>query len=312
MNPPQPPVTELPVEVLSLIVVGEKGFRLEVPTLSVVPGEIVAFIGANGSGKSTLLEALAGLLSPESGAVRWFGKELRSVGATDPLRLDIGVQLQTAAWNPSMKVSEILALHRSVYGRVSSDVLGSLGMAELSDRTYGRLSTGQRRRVDLAVALAHDPAIVLLDEPATGLDRQFGHAMRQCLVSRRAAGAAILLATHHGAEVMMADRVLWLERGQLKQQARPRDLLHERLGEFAGVIQCKDCSTADACEAALRPHALQFRRDGDRLTVYGHDAVWQAVPALAEQHSLEAFSMRHTDGDDLLALVSGQQKEGES
>ncbi len=308
MTGPERLLGQPPIGAESLKVAGEKGFWLEVSSLRANPGDMVALVGPNGSGKSTLLEALAGLLAPESGAVRWFGKEVRGLAPTDPVRLDVGVQLQTPAWNPSMKVREVLALHRSVYGRASAGVLDQLGVAELADRAYGRLSTGQRRRVDLVVALAHDPGVVLLDEPATGLDRQFAQAMRQCLASRRAAGAAILLATHHGQEVVMADRVLWLERGTVKVQARPFELLHDRLGEFVGMINCSDGDTAEACQAALSPLAVHIERDADRVTVYGHDKLRHAVPALAERHRADAFSLRRTDGDDLLALVSGQRR----
>ncbi|MFN3565049.1 MAG: ATP-binding cassette domain-containing protein [Burkholderiaceae bacterium] len=292
------------IDVRQLHVRGEKDFRLTVPQLLVRPGELCALVGPNGAGKSTLLESVLGLAKPDAGVVRLFDLDLRTLVATDARRRELGAQLSSAVWNPSLKGREILAIHRAVYGSAAVEVLDRLGCAELEQRSYGRLSTGQRKRLDLAVALAHRPRVLLLDEPSAGLDDRFADAMWHCVTERRAAGAAIVVATHRGAEVAAADRLVWLQGGEVVADTRPLELLHTRLGKFAGTVLCADDDTAAVCESALNPIARRLERSGRRITAFGDDDLRHAVSMFADRSGIDGLALRRTDGDDLLALLS--------
>lgn len=294
------------IEAERLRVGGARGFQLSVDELKVRAGEVIALVGANGAGKSTLLEALAGLIDPSSGTVRVAGFNIRHCAATHPLRRELGVQLATTTWNPSLKVKEILAIHRAVYGRCASDVLERLGMAELAESVYGQLSTGQSRRVAAALALAHEPRVLLLDEPSAALDARYAEALWACVMQRRAAGAAVVVASHSGREVEAADRVVWLRAGEVLAQEPPADLLHARLGQMAVTVHCADEDCATACETALAAAARHLEREGSWLTAFGEDTLRHEAVALAERYRAKALTLRCTDGDDLLALVSGR------
>jgi ABC-2 type transport system ATP-binding protein len=143
--------------------------------LAVPPGEIYGFLGPNGAGKSTLVRVLCTLLVPSGGRARVAGYDV----ATEPLdvRLRIGVALQDASLDPNQNGSELLRLQARLYGLSRADAerrLGEIGplidLGDALDHRIGTYSGGMRRRLDLAAALIHNPSVLFLDEPTTGLD----------------------------------------------------------------------------------------------------------------------------------------------
>lgn len=193
-------------------------------SLGVEKGEIFGLLGPNGAGKTTTLECLEGLRQPDSGELRILDVDpLREPGK---LRNIIGVQLQTSGLPDNMTVDESLKIFSAYHG-VSPrfEVLARIGLEEKRDSQYHQLSTGQKRRLALALAIAHDPPVIILDEPTAGLDvasRTELHAMMQEL---KAGGTTIILATHDMAEAeKMTDRVAILLRGQIVDTGSPRDL----------------------------------------------------------------------------------------
>jgi ABC-2 type transport system ATP-binding protein len=187
-------------------------------------GEIFGVLGPNGAGKTTTLECLEGLRKPDRGTLRVMG--IDPVHDARKLRKAIGVQLQTSALPASMRVDEALRFF-SAYHRVAPDfgLLDRLGLADKRNAQYQALSTGQKRRLTLALALAHRPAVVLLDEPTAGLDVSARIELHAMIEGLRSAGTTLLLATHDMAEAeKLADRVAILVRGRIVALGTPREL----------------------------------------------------------------------------------------
>ena len=289
------------ISVCGLAVKGQDGFSLNVPELEIAEGSMVALIGRNGSGKSTFLDSVLNLLQADDGVVRIFGEVVAKLSATHPLRGRIGAQVQGVTWSWSIKVAEIFAIHNALYGRTHASVVDALGVRQLFPGMYRKLSTGQRRRVDLAVALAHKPDLIVLDEPSSGLDRQFRTGFQKLLEERRSAGATILIASHEGDDVGMADRILWFEAGKIIEDSAPADIISRRIGCFVGVVD-EGASEANL-EAELAPLARSWSRDGGRLTVVGDDTLRAPFVAAMERHGVPGYVVRPARSSDLLELI---------
>lgn len=207
-------------------------------------GEIFGILGPNGAGKTTTLECLEGLRKPDGGQLRILN--------TDPLREAvklrnlIGVQLQTSGLPESMAVREAMRFF-CAYHRVNPryDLLERLGLKENMTAQYRTLSTGQQRRLALALAVAHHPPVVFLDEPTAGLDvasRTELHSLMKELKSRH---ITILLATHDMAEAeKMADRVVIILRGKTVATGSPRELTATGDGLTKISVRAADSSLA--------------------------------------------------------------------
>jgi ABC-2 type transport system ATP-binding protein len=193
-------------------------------------GEIFGLLGPNGAGKTSTLESLEGLRSPNSGSLR--------VAGVDPsreprkLRNVIGVQLQASGLPESITVNEAMKFFCAYHGvDARYDLLDRLGLAEKRNAQYHQLSTGQQRRLSLALALAHDPSVLFLDEPTAGLDVATRVELHEIMREQQKAGTTIILATHDMAEAEeMADRIAILLRGQIATTGTPIEITAEGAG----------------------------------------------------------------------------------
>ncbi len=187
-------------------------------------GEIFGLLGPNGAGKTSTLEALEGLRSADGGTLRVMGVD--PTREAHKLRDIIGVQLQTSGLPGSMTVREAMRFF-CAYHRVPErvDLLQRLGLSEKMSAQYATLSTGQQRRLSLALAVAHNPPVVFLDEPTAGLDVATRIDLHEMMRELRATGTTIVLATHDMAEAeKMCDRVAILLRGRIAAIGTPREL----------------------------------------------------------------------------------------
>ncbi|HZW81971.1 MAG TPA: ABC transporter ATP-binding protein [Candidatus Deferrimicrobium sp.] len=187
-------------------------------------GEIFGLLGPNGAGKTSTLESLEGLRSPDSGIVQIMG--IDPTRESRKIRNIIGVQLQSSGLPGSMRVDEAMKFF-SAYHRVAPryDLLERIGLAEKMSTQYQMLSTGQQRRLTLALAIAHNPPVVFLDEPTAGLDVHSRVELHCLMDELRAAGTTIILATHDMAEAeKMADRIAILLSGKIVASGTPREL----------------------------------------------------------------------------------------
>jgi len=187
-------------------------------------GEIFGLLGPNGAGKTSTLESLEGLRSTDGGSLQVMNVD--PTRESRKLRNLIGVQLQTSGLPDSMRVDEAMRFFAAYHGVVPRpDLLDRLGLTEKKNSQYHELSTGLQRRLALAVALAHNPPVVFLDEPTAGLDVQSRNELHDLMHELQTGGTTIILATHDMAEAeKMADRVAILLRGKIAATGTPREL----------------------------------------------------------------------------------------
>ncbi|PNS09133.1 ABC transporter ATP-binding protein [Solilutibacter silvestris] len=221
--------------------------------LDIHRGEVLALLGANGAGKTTAISLLLGLAIPTQGNAELFGQLPHEIVA----RRRIGVMLQTASIPDNNTVQELLELTRSYYPqpRALDDCIRLAGLQELLKRRYGKLSGGQQRRVQFALAICGDPELIFLDEPTTGLDIESRETLWNAIRSLVAQGTAVLLTTHYLEEAQaLADRVVVIHNGRevaqgtvdeiravvSEQRIRCRSLVsQEQLAAWPGVHEAR-------------------------------------------------------------------------
>jgi ABC-2 type transport system ATP-binding protein len=198
-------------------------------TFAVEPGEIFGLLGPNGAGKTSTLSVVEGLLVPSAGRVRVLGVDV----TRDPRRVkaSIGVQLQATSFQPNLSLQELVQLYAGLYGVPIKagqvrQKLETAGLGDAARRRAQELSGGQRQRFSLLLATIHNPPLLLLDEPTTGLDPGARRALWQLIERHRDAGRSVLLTTHSMEEAAaLSDRICILVRGQLAALDTPAELV---------------------------------------------------------------------------------------
>ena len=194
--------------------------------LTIHPGEVVALLGANGAGKTTTVRTLLGLVKPDSGEVRLFGRDPRDVSA----RTRMGAVLQIARVPETLRVREHIHLFSGYYPDPMpiAEVIEAAGLAGLERRKFGDLSGGQQKRVLFALALCGNPDLLVLDEPTTGLDVEARRALWKQIRAFVARGKSVLLTTHYLAEAeALAHRVIVLDKGSVVAEGTPAEIKGE-------------------------------------------------------------------------------------
>jgi ABC-2 type transport system ATP-binding protein len=193
-------------------------------SFEVMPGEIFGLLGPNGAGKTSTLECLEGLRQPSGGALRVTG--IDPVSEAHKLRNVIGVQLQSAGLPESITPVEAIKFFCAYHGVAPRlDLLDRLGLHEKQDTQFFELSAGQQRRLALALAVAHNPRVLFLDEPTAGLDVASRVELHDLMLELKTNGTTIILATHDMAEAEeMSDRVAILLRGTLAAVGTPLEI----------------------------------------------------------------------------------------
>ncbi len=197
------------------------------------PGELIALLGPNGAGKSTLFQLLSGLFTPDSGLIEVMGHDMRRDPV--PALAGLGIVFQQSTLDLELTVRGNLLFHAGLHGipgaiakkRIARE-LERLGLADAADKKAGALSGGNRRRVELARALLHEPRVLLMDEATVGLDIQSRADLRRLILALRdERGAAILWATHLTEEVPDADRVILMHKGKILRDTTPSRFVAE-------------------------------------------------------------------------------------
>lgn len=207
-------------------------------SFSVRKGELFAFLGVNGAGKSTTISILCDQLSMDSGEIFVCGENLKK--SADFIKGKIGVVFQNSVLDMSLSVLDNLksrgALH-GITGKAFSDRLEELttllDFKELLKRPVGKLSGGQRRRIDIARALLHKPEILILDEPTTGLDPQTRKLLWDVIYHlRKEENMTVLLTTHYMEEAADADYVIIIDQGKISAKGTPLELKNAYTGDY--------------------------------------------------------------------------------
>jgi ABC-2 type transport system ATP-binding protein len=208
-------------------------------------GEIFGLLGPNGAGKTTTLESLEGLRAPDSGSLQVMG--IDPVHQSRKLRGLIGVQLQTSGLPDNIRVDEAMTLFCAYHGIAPRfDLLDRLCLTEKQSAQYQQLSAGLKRRLSLAVAIAHDPPVLFLDEPTAGLDVPSRVELHNLMRELQAEGTTIVMATHDMAEVEeTTDRVAILLRGKIAATGSPLELTAKGSGLTKVSVRTKGSSLSD-------------------------------------------------------------------
>lgn len=279
-------------------------------SLEIGAGAVTAFLGPNGAGKTTTLRMLLGLVRPTGGTATIWGKPYRNLG--DPLHR-VGAVLEGSGAHPGRTARSHLLI-QAMAARVSpsrvEEVLEQTSIAGAGNRLAGGFSLGMRQRLGLAAALLPEPDLLILDEPANGLDPEGVRWLRDLLRDLAGQGRTVLISSHILAEVAQsADRAVILDHGRLVAQAS----LEELTAAQGQVVRIRT-PRADDLQAALTADGAQVAADGqDRITVSGSSP--ERVATLAAERSIPIFEST-TDAtrleDVFLRLTNAQQAQQES
>lgn len=252
--------------------------------LELRPGELLALLGPNGAGKTTAISLLLGLLRPDAGRAELFGRDPQDIVA----RRNIGVMLQDAHLPPTLRVGELLRLAASYYPdpRGVADCAAAAGVADLLLRRYGKLSGGQQRRVQFALAMIGNPRLLFLDEPTVGMDQASRQKLWAAIRQRLAEGCSVVLTTHYLEEAeALADRVCVMAGGRIISEGSVDDL-RERVA--VKRVRCR--SRLAVAEVLPWPEVMDAGVDGDRLwisTTRAEDLLRRLLAADASVDGLE-------------------------
>ena len=277
-------------------------------SFSVKQGEFFAFLGVNGAGKSTTISVLCGRQKRDGGEVLVEGKETDSCG--EESRRAIGVVFQSSALDSPLTVGDNLRYRAALYGITGQayrnrleELVSLFDLAPLLKRPLRKLSGGQRRRVDIARALVHEPRILILDEPTTGLDPQTRKSVWETVHRLRAEREmTVLLTTHYMEEAADADRVVIIDGGKILANATPLELKNTYTGDFITLYGVR--------EEELSALGLPCERAGEalRIRVENTGKATELIlrhPALFRDYEITKGGM-----DDVFLAVTGKKIGG--
>ncbi len=289
--------------------------------LEVGPGEIYGFLGPNGAGKSTVVRMLCTLLHPTGGSARVAGHDV--VAEPQAVRVRIGVALQEAALDHLQTGRELLGLQGRLFGLTSgqvrhriTEVLRMVDIGDAIDRRVGTYSGGMKRRLDLAVALIHNPEVLFLDEPTTGLDpASRATVWEEVARLNRELGMTIFLTTQYLEEAdVLAHRLGIIDGGRLVAEGPP-ETLKRSIADDLVVADVVGSGSADVgVRLARLPGVRSVTREGGLITVQTVDGPALLSPvalALEECHlQVRSITIRTPSLDDVFVVLTGDHIEG--
>lgn len=289
--------------------------------LVVEEGEVFGFLGPNGAGKSTTVRMLTTLLTPSAGRARVAGYDV--VAEAPSVRRSIGVALQDAAIDPLMTGNELLRLQAVLHGLSTAEarargaeLLERVGLTAAADRRVGTYSGGMRRRLDLALSLVHEPTVLFLDEPTTGLDPMSRmNLWEEVRRLNREHGTTVFLTTQYLEEAdQLAGRIAIIDQGRIVRDGEPAKL-KEQVGAPTLTLQIdpdhRERARAELCarfgseRPALRPGEVAIGLEGGAAQVTEVIRLLDDLGATVEHIELLQPSL-----DDVFAEATGRRLEG--
>jgi ABC-2 type transport system ATP-binding protein len=264
----------------------ESVVALDAVNLQVRRGEVLALLGPNGAGKTTAISLLLGLVQADGGVARLFGAAPQSLAA----RRRIGAMLQTTGVPETLTIGELICLFRSYYARprTVADIVALAGVEDLLKRRYGKLSGGQQRRAQFALAICAHAEILFLDEPTTGLDIQARETLWKTIRQLVGEGCAVVLTTHYLEEAeALADRVAVLAKGRIVAEGSV-GAIRARVAQRR--VRCISTLAAEAI--ALWPEVRSVARDGERIEIVTDAAETVVRQLLFEDTQLSELEVR--------------------
>lgn len=272
-------------------------------------GELFAFLGVNGAGKSTTISILCGQLSKDDGEVRINGADQTHAG--QDTRYLLGVVFQDSVLDKPLTVRENLKSRAALYGITGKafenrlqELEKMLGFADYIDRAVGKLSGGQRRRIDIARALLHRPEILILDEPTTGLDPQTRKILWNVIENlRKKEKMTVFLTTHYMEEAASADYVVILDSGSIVSEGTPHDLKNQYADDVVSLY--------GVTEEQVQLLGKQYRkiRDGYQIMVRSTKEATELI--VAHPELFRDYEVIKGGMDDVFLEVTGKRLGGD-
>lgn len=271
-------------------------------------GELFAFLGVNGAGKSTTISILCGTLKKDSGEIYVEGHNADT--EMDQIKDTIGVVFQNSVLDGCLSVKDNLYARASLYGLYGKEakkrieeLAELLDFKDLMNRIVGKLSGGQRRRIDIARALLHHPKILILDEPTTGLDpktrKLLWEVVEKC---RKEENMTVFLTTHYMEEAADADYVIILDSGRIVVEGTPLELKNKYTGDYITFYHISE----EAIQKLNLPY--QAIRDAYRVEVKDTKAAKELI--LENPNLFDDFEITKGKMDDVFLSVTGKKLEG--
>ncbi|MBQ7924622.1 MAG: ABC transporter ATP-binding protein [Clostridia bacterium] len=278
-------------------------------SFKVKKGELFAFLGLNGAGKSTTISIMCGGLKKDGGRVTLNGKNID--GDMAEIKRDIGVVFQNSVLDKPISVYDNLKTRAALYGITGElfrkrleELCKAFELSEILKRPVGKLSGGQRRRVDVARALIHEPKILILDEPTTGLDPQTRKTVWQVVENlRKEKNMTVFLTTHYMEEAADADYVVILDAGEIAAEGTPLQLKNEYTGDFITLYNV----TQEQLETLGRPY--ETLQGAARIAVKNTGEATELIvkyPEIFVDYEIVKGKM-----DDVFLAVTGKKLQGE-
>ncbi len=289
--------------------------------LEVAEGEIYGFLGPNGAGKTTTVRMLTTLLLPTGGSASVAGRDV--VAEARAVRGSIGVALQEAALDPLMTGRELIRLQATLQGLPTAEgrkradaLLERVDLAGAADRRVGTYSGGMQRRLDLAAALVHEPRVLFLDEPTTGLDPVSRKTIWEEVRALNDDGTTVFLTTQYLEEAdQLADNVGIIDSGRIVAEGTPESLKSE-IGHPHVELTLAEGSVAEAERICAEIGKLLPPKDGKRVLVeveHGAAEIPRVVRALDEAGiAVESLELVRPTLDDVFVAKTGYHLEEES
>ena len=274
-------------------------------SFNVCRGELFAFLGVNGAGKSTTISIMCGQLMKDSGSIIIDGCDLDKT--MDTVKRELGVVFQNSVLDKALTVYDNLECRAALYGicgekfkKRLSELAERLEFKDLLKRTVGKLSGGQRRRIDIARALLHEPKILILDEPTTGLDPQTRSLLWKTVEDlRHETGMTVFLTTHYMEEAADADYVVILDSGKIAAEGSPLELKNTYTGDFVTVYNISE----EQIKLLNKPYTAL--RDAYRISVENTVEATELITAYPQIFT--DYEVTKGKMDDVFLTVTGNR-----
>ena len=271
-------------------------------------GELFAFLGVNGAGKSTTISIICGQLGKDSGKVEVCGGDIDH--GLEHITRRLGVVFQNSVLDMALTVTDNLRSRAALYGITGKafrkrvgELAELLDFGDLMDRTVGKLSGGQRRRIDIARALLHGPDILILDEPTTGLDPQTRRLLWDVVQQlRRGENMTVFLTTHYMEEAADADYVVILDSGRIAAEGTPLALKNAYTGDFITLYGIDDAQ-ADSL-------GLPYEKLREAVRVQVPDTAAATSLIVAHPDIFRDYEITKGRMDDVFLAVTGKKLNG--
>ena len=271
-------------------------------------GELFAFLGVNGAGKSTTISMICGQLKKDSGNITVCGKDVEK--HFDDISRKIGVVFQSSALDAKLSVKNNLKSRAALYGITGKkfekrlkELAELLQFGDFMNRPLEKLSGGQKRRIDIARALLHEPEILILDEPTTGLDPQTRRLLWKVVDDlRKEKGLTVFLTTHYMEEAADADYIIILDSGKIAAEGAPLELKNKYAGDYVTLYGCE--------EEKIKKFGLPYEKIRDAVRIRVDDTAKVTEMILREPALFTDYEVTKGKIDDVFLVVTGR-KPGE-